>query len=244
MVSCRDRSIIWWQDRFIAGLLRACYADPLAVTASRKRTRRVPLIPFNLRTCSLVKSTLRLTTFGPDKLRAIDVELHKENQLWRILPTCTPRALPAGEVYNEARQNIHPRGTSFGAREIALLCESNKGFGDLHNQIKRSAISVVSNIAEGLGSSSQRKKLNFLDIARASNHELLAQVHILCDLHMIQHAALIERVCYVGKTLTKLIQSLRWRMSFTCHFIIKQLYGQVFTDFKALLSLTWISRMS
>ena len=103
-------------------------------------------------------------------------------------------------VYNEARQNI---------REIALLCESNKGFGDLHNQIKRSAVSVVSNIAEGLGSSSQRKKLNFLDIARASNHELLAQVHILCDLHMIQHEALIQRVCYVGKMLTRLIQSLR-----------------------------------
>ena len=34
-------------------------------------------------------------------------------------------------------------------RDIVDITESNKGFGDLHSQIRRAAISVVSNICEG-----------------------------------------------------------------------------------------------
>ena len=41
-------------------------------------------------------------------------------------------------VFNEARANI---------RSIAKLCDSTRGFGDLHNQAKRASISVASNIA-------------------------------------------------------------------------------------------------
>ena len=104
-------------------------------------------------------------------------------------------------VFKEARKNIS---------DIAAISERNKGFGDLHNQIKRAAISVVSNIAEGAGSGSKRQNVKFLNIARASNHELLAQALILSDLGMISaNDAIIDRINYVGKMLTKLIQCLR-----------------------------------
>ena len=104
-------------------------------------------------------------------------------------------------VFKEARQNI---------RDIAAICERNKGFGDLHNQMKRAAISVVSNIAEGAGSGTRKQNVRFLLIARASNHELVAQALILSDLQMIAaNDAIIERITYVGKMLSKLIQCLR-----------------------------------
>ncbi|NRA37655.1 MAG: four helix bundle protein [Planctomycetes bacterium] len=104
-------------------------------------------------------------------------------------------------VFKEARQNI---------RDIAAICDLNKGFGDLQNQMKRAAISVVSNIAEGAGSGTRKQNAKYLKIARASNHELLAQTLILSDLKMISaNDAILERITYVGKMLTKLIQCLQ-----------------------------------
>ena len=101
-------------------------------------------------------------------------------------------------VFNETRQNI---------RSIAKLCDSTRGFGDLHNQAKRAAISVASNIAEGLGSSTIPQTKKFLHIARASNHELHAQLLIISDLHPHKDLTLIiENITYVGKMLTRLIQ--------------------------------------
>ena len=104
-------------------------------------------------------------------------------------------------VFKEARLNI---------QDIAEICESSKGFGDIHNQMKRAAVSVVSNIAEGAGSGSKKQNVKFLAIARGSNHELLAQALVLSDLKIIEaDAAVIGRINYVGKMLTKLIQCLR-----------------------------------
>ena len=58
-------------------------------------------------------------------------------------------------------------------------------FGDLRDQIQRSALSVVSNIAEACGTHTDRNALKFLSIAKASNSELQAQVLILADLGAI-----------------------------------------------------------
>ena len=102
-------------------------------------------------------------------------------------------------VFNEARHNV---------RSIAKLCNSIKGFGDLSNQSKRAAVSVVSNIAEGLGSGTKPQTKKFLHIARASNHELHAQILIISDLHPNKDLSdIIENIAYVGKMLTRLIQS-------------------------------------
>ena len=104
-------------------------------------------------------------------------------------------------VFNEARNNI---------QNVAELCTDTQGFGDLLNQIKRSSISVVSNIAEGCGSSSIKQKLNFLGIARASNNELTAQILILSDLNPNKDlSSITNNIQYVGKMLTRLIQSLK-----------------------------------
>ena len=103
-------------------------------------------------------------------------------------------------VFIQARKNI---------LQVARICDVAAGFGDLKNQIKRSAISVASNIAEGAGSSSRTQFIKFLKIARASNHELHAQLEIINDLNpKAGNYETLKSITYTGKMLTKLIKYL------------------------------------
>ena len=102
-------------------------------------------------------------------------------------------------VFNQARANI---------RALSKLCDRTRNFGDLKDQAKRAAVSVVSNIAEGHGSSSKPQTLKFFKIARASNHELHAQILIINDLNPGQSVdELLADITYVGKMLTRFIQA-------------------------------------
>ena len=103
-------------------------------------------------------------------------------------------------IYTLARQNL---------RAIAQLTRNRRGFGDLTDQIQRAAISVISNIAEGAGSSTDKQFRRFLGYAKASNNEIHAQLDILCDLgHMTDDNRLIDEVDKLSAMIEKLIQRL------------------------------------
>jgi four helix bundle protein len=103
-------------------------------------------------------------------------------------------------VFKQARKNL---------RTITEILNLAKNFGDLRNQIQRAAISVVSNIAEGAGSGTDKQWKKFLNIARGSNNELHAQILIISDLHPNKDLSNItEKIEYVGKMLTRLIQKI------------------------------------
>ena len=55
------------------------------------------------------------------------------------------------------------------------------GYASLHSQITRAAESVVFNIAEGCGTTSQREFARFLDISIKSTLELEAQLELARD---------------------------------------------------------------
>lgn len=55
----------------------------------------------------------------------------------------------------------------------------------LNNQMKRSAISICSNIAEGFDRNSDKQMIYFLRIARGSAAELRAQILIARDLEIV-----------------------------------------------------------
>jgi four helix bundle protein len=80
----------------------------------------------------------------------------------------------------------------------------------LTSQMRRSAISVPSNIAEGSARSSDREKTNFLNIARGSLSELDTQMELCRSLGYLKSADktdVQERIDRVSALLRGLIQS-------------------------------------
>lgn len=68
---------------------------------------------------------------------------------------------------------------------------SNEKFG-LTNQIRRAAVSIVSNIAEGSARTSFKDQAHFYQVAFSSNIEVLNQLIIAVDLNYISEVMLID----------------------------------------------------
>jgi four helix bundle protein len=79
------------------------------------------------------------------------------------------------------------------------------------SQIRRAAVSVASNIAEGKGHRSDREFLHFLFHARGSLFELETQILLAQQLQYVSEAStkeLINSITIVARSLTGLINSL------------------------------------
>ncbi len=90
----------------------------------------------------------------------------------------------------------------------ATLPEQER-FG-LVNQMRRCAVSVPSNIAEGAARHSDKDFLRFLVIARGSLMELDTQMEICCRLNFLQHDnESVELIEHVFAKLNALINSIK-----------------------------------
>ena len=79
------------------------------------------------------------------------------------------------------------------------------------SQIRRSAVSIPSNIAEGQGRMKPGEFIQFLGMARGSNHEVQTQLQLAKDLNMgdRQEIETAEGLSHeVGKMLYALLESL------------------------------------
>lgn len=59
-------------------------------------------------------------------------------------------------------------------------------------QLKRAALSVMNNIAEGFGRYSTKDTIRFLDMARASCNEVKSMLYLLSDLHYLPANAISQ----------------------------------------------------
>jgi len=87
----------------------------------------------------------------------------------------------------------------------------NEKFG-LINQIRRSAISIPSNIAEGAGRNTKKEFSRFIHIAQGSATELETQLIISKNLEYInqeQYASNLEKLTSIMKMLSGLVRSLK-----------------------------------
>lgn len=95
---------------------------------------------------------------------------------------------------------VYRKTTSFPKEEV---------FG-ITNQIRRAAVSIVSNIAEGFGRQSYKEKVQFYSIAQGSNLEIQSQMLVARDLGFLKEKDFQEianQSIAVGKLLSGLIRA-------------------------------------
>lgn len=91
---------------------------------------------------------------------------------------------------------------------LTFLFPNDEKFG-LTSRMRRAAVSIPSNIAEGWGRSSRKNYIQFLRISRGSLFELETQILIANELKFINGSASIENlIIEISKMLNSLIRKL------------------------------------
>ena len=103
-------------------------------------------------------------------------------------------------IWNHARELV---------RRVSRACASTRGEGDLISQLRRAAISVAANIAEGAERGSDREFIRFLRIADGSNAEVQALTDIAEDALVFDAATatrIRDQAAGVGRLIGALIR--------------------------------------
>lgn len=110
--------------------------------------------------------------------------------------------------YTYKKLNVYQDAKSFVVAVYQLLNEfpEMEKFA-LCNQIRRAAISVTSNIAEGVSRISNKEKIHFLEIAYASMMEVDSQLDVSIELGYItqeQYQTIEEKIVAISRQLSAL----------------------------------------
>ena len=112
------------------------------------------------------------------------------------------------EVYNKARSLV----SDVYRLQNKFPKEERFGLGD---QIRRAAVSITANLAEGSGRQSLKEKIHFIEISYGSLMEVFCELQTACDLGYIIEAqlnALRPQFIDIAKMLSGLRSSLEKRL--------------------------------
>ena len=93
---------------------------------------------------------------------------------------------------------------------VANVYQLSKAFPEcekfgLSNQIQRAAVSVPSNIAEGMGRFSNKERIHFLEMANGSLMEVMCQLEVALILQYISQQQFDEQELFISET-TKMLE--------------------------------------
>lgn len=95
-------------------------------------------------------------------------------------------------------------------KEVYLAIGANDSFAldyALVNQIRKSAISIPSNIAEGFERASNKELIQFLYVAKGSSGELRTQIQLALELEYLS-PDIANKLIDQAKTISRMLQSL------------------------------------
>ncbi len=100
---------------------------------------------------------------------------------------------------------------------VSVIYKTTKGFPDsekfgLTNQVRRAAVSIAANIAEGAGRKTDKDFKNFLFIALGSAFELETLIDLSLEIEFInqtQYDELHDQIDHIQRQLNSFIQKIR-----------------------------------
>ena len=110
---------------------------------------------------------------------------------------------------NHEDLDVYQAAIEFLAIVAMLVEEIPRGYSFLNDQLKRAALSIPLNIAEGYGKRSQADRCRFYDIARGSAHECAAILDAVKVLRLADSDKLArgkQLLCRVVSMLVKMAQ--------------------------------------
>lgn len=111
--------------------------------------------------------------------------------------------LNSGKRYNDLNVWLEARRLSKEIYSVTAEFPKEEQFG-LINQMRRSAISIPSNIAEGCGRNYPKDSIQFFYISRGSIYELETQLYLSFDLEYIEEVKL-NQLLILTETTRKLL---------------------------------------
>ena len=132
------------------------------------------------------------------------------------------------EIGNESERMTN--GSIFAYRKLDVYKNAKKYVGDVYrllqnfpneerfsmcSQLRRAAVSITSNIAEGMGRFSDKEKLHFIEIAFGSLYETMSQLELALDFDYITQNDfnnMENQVIVISKMLSGLRNSILDRM--------------------------------
>ena len=109
--------------------------------------------------------------------------------------------------YNKLRVYVVADQLALDVFRVTALLPQEEKYG-LAAQIRKSAVSVCSNIVEGASRSSRKEYVRFLEIAYGSARELSYQLSIADRLYFLADRSITDRSDHVVRQLSLLIRSL------------------------------------
>src|SRR5271169_4377786 len=107
-------------------------------------------------------------------------------------------------VWQDARQLV------VAVYSVSKVRAFNQDFG-LRDQIRRAAVSTMSNIAEGFERGTRKEFVQFLNVAKGSNGEVRSQLHIALDQKYVSETEFVtlrEMAIALSKKLSAFIRYL------------------------------------